>query len=136
MTKIRIQKTSNGNFCTAAQWAEDLIAERKAGRIMYRYLEIPAIDDRFESASQTLATMREKYPRVTAALKTTIMCRLASNGGTSDYPHIEVYGTYFTVYAVTWAGTPEENYAACDAALLATIAAQQKIVDMHNATEI
>jgi hypothetical protein len=135
MNKIRIQKLSNGHFCTAAQWLEDVIKQYKDGSI--EKLSIGNLVKDPLSSEITLEKMIEKYPLVSASLKIVIKCRLAMDiFHTKSAPYIKIHDTQISVYVTQTYGTLEEVYADCDKVLLEHIQKQRDIVALHNSTEI
>lgn len=135
MTTLKIQKISNGQFCTAAQWAQDAVECKKSGVIDAYHFEMPSISTDINEAQERLDTMIALYPEVSAALKIGLLCGVANSiESTNTAPRV-IISSAITVY-----GTPrhtlKDTFEASDEALRDHIEEQRGIVRKHNLMEI
>ena len=138
MSKLKIQKISNGQFCTARQWYADVLESCKNGLINRNFLNLPDLTYRDPvRAAAALAEMEEKYPLISAAWRIVLLCGLGDPDTRYGRPliHINVDMDRLMLHTVG-SGTWEEIYEAVDAALRAHIDEQREIVRKHNLTEV
>lgn len=135
MSKLKIQKISNGQFCTAAQWAQDALECKKKGIIDAYHFEMPSLTKEISEAQERLDAMIALYPEVSAALKIGLLCGVANSiESTNTIPRVIIHST------ITLYGTPRctlaDMFEASDKALRDHIEEQREIVRKHNLMEI
>lgn len=136
MAKIKIQKITNGHFCTAAEFAADFIESREGGS----YYRFPEVSECIEETKARLNEMISEKSEYLTRMKIFISCELLtahhSEGSNRVLPSVRPYydnGRLACYYALP---TIPLQFAEVESEVEVVIERQRKICARYDATEI